>query len=200
MFASQECNPSRNKHLARWLLILTIFIHHSLQAADTRSSVETGCDDASVTEHVLDQMRVFGPDSQKHEFFGFVYRVKGELASAVVRSSQCRLDQCTIDTAAAARKIPKGAKILGEWHTHPHSTGSRMLSKHDVTGARNNSHLRCYAAFYATPEGEVHSWDPGQTSVPAAMASRMQVGNYHENPGQPAASAVASLAEGSPAE
>jgi hypothetical protein len=128
---------------------------------------------------VQEQFRIYGPKSQKHEFFGFIYRVDGELASAVVRGNECRgPDGCTIDTTPAAKRIPRGAKVLGEWHTHAHLNGSNMLSILDVRGAFHNAHIRCYSAYYAGPRGEMYGWDPESTSVPVAMARRTILGNY----------------------
>lgn len=75
--------------------------------------------------------------------------------------------------------VPLSAKVLGEWHTHPHG-GSRSLSKEDVRGAYNNHHISCYVAFYSTPSGEIYAWSPRHLSVPVAMASRMPLANYRE--------------------
>jgi len=139
-----------------------------------------GCDRDVVDTHVRDQIQLYGPRSARHEYFAFVYFYQGALSSAVVRSSECTSAiRCTLDTAAAAKLIPKSARVLGEWHTHPHQ-GSNMLSKDDVRGAYNNRHIRCYVAYYAKPNGEIMTWDPQQTSVPTAMASRIVVGRYSE--------------------
>jgi proteasome lid subunit RPN8/RPN11 len=138
------------------------------------------CPRAEVDAHVLRQYQVHGPLSEVHEYFGFVYRHQGVIASAIVRSNECASDErCTLDTAKAARQIPAGAKVLGEWHTHPHR-GSTGLSREDVRGANNNRHIRCYAAYYAKPDGEINAWSPQATSVPTAMASRTRVGSYRE--------------------
>jgi hypothetical protein len=99
--------------------------------------------------------------------------------SVVVSSNRCRgPDGCKVDTRLAAKRIPKRAKVLGEWHTHPHLNGSRSLSAEDVNGAHQNIHIRCYAAYYAGPTGRVYRWDPHSTSVPTAMASRENLGSY----------------------
>jgi hypothetical protein len=127
--------------------------------------------------HVRQQFALYGPLSVRHEYFGFIYRQDGIIASAVVRSDTCGKGNCFIETRAAAEQIPSGAKVLGEWHTHPQG-GSRVLSIEDVRGARNNRHLRCYAAYYSRPGGEILEWDPAQTSVPTAMASTVSIGNY----------------------
>jgi hypothetical protein len=124
-------------------------------AADSPDS----CPRVAVDAHVLQQFQHYGPLSVKHEYFGFVYRYQGVIASAVVRSQECTaVDRCTLDTADAARLIPAGAKVLGEWHTHPHG-GSTELSREDVRGAYNNRHIRCYLAYYGKPNGVVQAWD-----------------------------------------
>jgi len=136
------------------------------------------CDPAEVTEHVREQIRHFGPLSENREYFGFIYRLEGHIASAVTRSNECKSgDRCLTDTAQAAKQIPKGARVLGEWHTHPVLNGSRLLSAEDVRGAHHNRQIRCYAPFYSTPGGDIYSWDVRQTSVPTAMNSRGYMGN-----------------------
>src|SRR5262245_16941666 len=91
-----------------------------------------------IDAHVCAQYEVFGPRSKQTEYFGYVYSHDGVLASAVVRGSQCVSARvCGVDTAAAARLIPQNARVLGEWHTHPHR-GSSLLSTEDVRGAHNN--------------------------------------------------------------
>lgn len=137
------------------------------------------CTDAEVIAHVRDQYMLYGPQSQKHEYFGFIYRYRGTIESSLMRSTECRgVYKCTLNTAAAAARIPKGAQVLGEWHTHPHIKGSRSLSANDVRGAHNNHRLRCYAAFYSGPTGNIYRWEPRSSSVPVAMASRVELGNY----------------------
>ncbi len=131
-----------------------------------------------VDAHVLEQFLAFGPLSKQHEFFGYVYRHEGVLASAVVRSPRCSsLRMCGLDTAAAARLIPKGARVLAEWHTHPHD-GSSQLSKEDVDGAHANHHIAGYTPYYSAPGGEIYAWDPRLDWVPDAMASIVLIGNY----------------------
>ncbi|HEY0938943.1 MAG TPA: hypothetical protein VGE08_02495 [Steroidobacter sp.] len=141
-----------------------------------------------VEAHVREQFSIYGPRSAEHEYFGFVYVQDGIIGSAVARSRPCRGVKCVVDSAKALRSMPPSAKVLGEWHTHPHH-GSRNLSKEDVRGAHNNRHIRCYRAFYGTPSGEMYAWDPQHVSVPVAMASRTLLGNYRETQ---AAAALAS--------
>jgi len=136
------------------------------------------CDRDAVDSHVREQIQVYGPLSSKREYFGFIYLYEGQVASAVARGSICgSTPACGVQTRNAAQQIPPGARVLGEWHTHPHQ-GSALLSKEDVRGAYNNRHIRCYFAYYAKPNGEIVAWDPQQLSVPIAMASRALVGNY----------------------
>ena len=146
---------------------------------DTPPAPHPECDDVPVIAHVQEQFRLYGPKSQNREYFGFIYRVDEELASAVVRGSECSASvSCIVNTGPAARRVPRGAKVLGEWHTHPHRIGSRGLSMTDVSGARQNVHIRCYSAYYSGPNGAIYRWDPASTSVPVAMATRTFVGNY----------------------
>ncbi len=150
-----------------------------LLSSHIAAHADSTCTDAEVISHVRDQYMLYGPQSQKHEYFGFIYRYQGNVESSVVRSTECRgKDQCALNTGAAAAHIPRGAKVLGEWHTHPHLHGSRSLSADDVRGAHNNHHLKCYAAFYSGPAGNMYAWDPRSSSVPVAMASRVDLGNY----------------------
>lgn len=132
-----------------------------------------------VEAHVQEQFALYGPRSGNHEYFGFIYMHDGVLGSAVTRSRECRNTKCVVDSTKAVQLIPKSAKVLGEWHTHPHG-GSASLSKEDVRGAYNNRHISCYLAFYSTPSGEIYAWSPQRTSVPVAMASRVPVGNYQQ--------------------
>lgn len=144
------------------------------------SGGESGeCFRAEVETHVREQFALYGPLSERREYFGFIYRHHDVIQSAVTRSGECHEGNCLTETAQAAALIPRGAKVLGEWHTHPHD-GSSLLSAEDVRGARNNQHIRCYSAFYSKPDGEILSWEPVSTSVPTAMASRAIVGNYAE--------------------
>jgi hypothetical protein len=151
-------------------------------SGDPPPTSQTACTREGLIEHVVGQFRTYGPQSTRNEYFGFVYRDAGVLKSAVVKSGACRADKCTLDSTGAARQIPAGAKVLGEWHTHPRQTGSRGLSVEDVRGALNNSGIRCYSAFYGAPDGRIYEWKPASTSVPAAMASRALIGNYAEDP------------------
>jgi len=148
-------------------------------AGAVRANPPDGCYREDVLAHVRAQFAAYGPLSVLHEYFGFIYLHEGEIGSAVTRSDKCRQGVCLTDTRAAALRIPRGAKVLGEWHTHPHD-GSALLSVYDVQGARNNRHIRCYSAFYSKPNGEILSWEPAATSIPTAMASRVVIGNYTE--------------------
>jgi hypothetical protein len=149
------------------------------------------CFDDEVEAHVLEQFSIYGPLSTDREYFGFVYRHTGVIASAIARGSVCRWAQaCEVYTWVAAALIPKGAKVLGEWHTHPHATGSQGLSAEDVRGANNNLHIRCYRAFYSKSDGEIYSWNLNATLVPAAMASSVRLGNYRERLAHPQSAEV----------
>ena len=143
--------------------------------ADSRVA---GCWQKEVEAHVRQQFAIYGPRSVSHEYFGFIYLREGIIDSAVTRSRPCTNGgKCVVDSNGAIRSIPRPAKVLGEWHTHPHG-GSWSLSRDDVRGAYNNRHIGCYWAFYSTPSGEIHAWDANQISVPIAMASRVRVGHY----------------------
>jgi hypothetical protein len=145
------------------------------------------CFEDEVEAHVLEQFSIYGPLSTDREYFGFVYRHEGVIASAISRGSVCRWAQaCEVNTRRAAALIPKGAKVLGEWHTHPHATGSQRLSPEDVRGANGNLHIRCYRAFYSKPNGEIYSWNLESTVVPVAMASLVLLGNYRQPVADPA--------------
>ena len=179
MSASQQCH-ARGYLRACYLVVFALSLVGSrAHASDNSQPSQPDCNVAAVIAHVQEQFRIYGPKSLKHEYFGFIYRVDGALASAVIRGNECRgPDACTVDTEAAARRIPSRAKVLGEWHTHSHLTGSRSLSMADVRGAHLNMHIRCYSAYFAGPGGEIHSWDPASTSVPVAMATRTSLGSY----------------------
>jgi hypothetical protein len=180
MSASHQCH-ARGYTRARYLVVFALSFAWATARADDgpKLAPQTDCNVAAVVSHVQEQFRIYGPKSQKHEYFGFIYRVDGELASAVVRGGECRgPDGCTVDTSPAARRIPRRAKVLGEWHTHAHLNGSDSLSILDVRGAHHNAHIRCYSAYYAGPRGQIHSWNPDSTSVPVAMATRASLGNY----------------------
>ena len=132
-----------------------------------------------VEAHVLEQYGFYGPLSTNHEYFGFIYRHEGVIASAIARGGACRWAQsCEVSNRVAAAQIPKGAKVLGEWHTHPHSTGSQGLSPEDVRGANKNRQIRCYRAFYSKSNGEIWTWNLNATQMLTAMASSVQLGNY----------------------
>ena len=180
MSASQQCH-ARGYTRARYLVVLLLSFTGSGAFAGEQSAPPAApdCDQAAVIAHVQEQLRIYGPRSEKHEYFGFVYRAEGEISSVVVRGNECRgQDGCTVDPAPAAKRIPQRAKVLGEWHTHTHTTGSRILSIQDVRGAHHNVHIRCYSAFYSGNDGEAYSWDPRSTSVASAMATRATLGRY----------------------
>src|SRR5262245_15197253 len=83
-------------------------------AATAAANPSTDCELDAVHEHVREQFANFGPLSSRREYFGFIYLFDGRIASAVVRGSECRNgDRCTVNTAGAARAIPKGARLLG---------------------------------------------------------------------------------------
>lgn len=141
-----------------------------------------GCASPDVLDHVLLQFDLYGPRSVREEYFGFIYRSRGVIASAIVHSGRCRdPGNCTVNTRRAAKLIPRGAKVLGEWHTHPRG-GSRLLSTLDVMGAYANRNIRCYAAFYSLPDGQIQSWDPEASSVPIAMHSLVTIGAFGVQP------------------
>jgi len=153
-------------------------------------STASECLREEVRAHVREQFGIYGPKSTDHEYFGFVYLHDGIIGSAVARSRPCQGTKCVVDSAEALSSLPRSAKVLGEWHTHPHE-GSTALSRQDVRGAHNNRHISCYLAFYSTPRGEIFAWDPKHVSVPVAMASRARVGNYLRDDAAPRAISVA---------
>lgn len=199
MSASHQCHalgPARVRRLGVLALTIASIEAGAWDGATARPAIT--CDPAAVVAHVREQFQIHGPLSAKNEYFGFIYRLDGQIASAVVRGKRCRaVDNCSIDAEAAARQIPLRAKILGEWHTHAHLSGSRMLSARDVVGAGQNSHLSCYAAFYSTPDGEIYGWDPRSSSVVSAMGSRVSLGRYLRKP-DPAATPLLVVAEHPP--
>jgi hypothetical protein len=160
----------------RWFGLLCLLAGALLRCnAGEAASVVTR---AQVDAHVVAQFQVYGPLSKQHEYFGYVYLHEGVIASAVIRSSRCSsLRTCGLDTAGAARLIPPSARVLAEWHTHPHD-GSSQLSKEDVDGAHANRHISGYTPYYSTPGGEIYAWDPRCDWVPEAMASIVLIGNY----------------------
>jgi hypothetical protein len=157
-----------------WWLALTTSL-----AAQPGDADPVACFDDEVQLHVGEQFAIYGPRSTRYEYFGFIYRKDGRVASAVTHDFDCRGQaECVVNTAFALERIPKGAKILGEWHTHPHFHEPEQLSIDDVRGARANRHIRCYAAFYSSHDGDIYRWNIDTATVEAAMASRMWIGNY----------------------
>ena len=154
------------------IAVLLLSVTSSVTAGDAPS-----CLSDSVETHVRQQFATFGPLSVNYEYFGFVYRVGATLDSAVVRGSRCVGRSCIIDVARAAERIPAGAVIVGEWHTHPRN-GAARLSEEDVLGAYRNRNLGCYSAFYSEPDGAIYSWNPRRGMVTTAMASRVFIGKY----------------------
>jgi hypothetical protein len=141
-----------------------------------------GCFEDEVLLHVRAQFAVYGPRSSDYEYFGFVYRKGGRIDSAVTSTHSCRdQSECVVNTAFALRRIPKGAKVLAEWHSHPHFHGLDTLTPDDVSGARANRHIRCYSAFYSSSRGDIYRWSLDSLTVPEAMASRILVGNYRKS-------------------
>jgi hypothetical protein len=137
------------------------------------------CFEDEVLLHVRTQFAIYGPRSSQYEYFGFIYRKDGRVDSAVTHDFGCRgQTECVVNTGFALKRIPKGAKVLGEWHTHPHFHGSDALSMEDVRGAQANRHIRCYTAFYSSPDGDIYRWNLDAPTVAAAMASRTRLGNY----------------------
>ncbi len=179
MSASHPCH-ARGYPRARFLALFALLMgaHAARSGEDATSTTKSGCDLPGVLEHILGQFRHYGPRSDDHEYFGFIYRLDGEIASAVTRGTRCNgTEGCVTNTRFAAQRVPKGSKVLGEWHTHP-LAGSRQLTLEDVRGANNNAGIRCYVAYYSAPDGEIYAWDPRSTSVPAAMSTRSLVGQY----------------------
>lgn len=170
--------------VARHRLAIAACSWMGIAAAGHAADEPAACELDAVAKHVREQIRLYGPQSQQREFFAFIYRFEGRVMSAVVRGNECRSkDRCTTDTSIAAKQIPKGARVLGEWHTHPQVNGSRGLSAEDVKGAHRNRGIRCYMPYYSTPDGEIYAWDASKTSVPTAMNSRVLVdgsANYLE--------------------
>jgi len=141
-----------------------------------------GCFAAEVDAHVLGQFALYGPLSRNREYFGYIYLHQGVIASAVSAGGLCKWTvRCEVSTPEAAASIPGGARVLGEWHTHPHSSGSRSLSAADVRGAHANRHIRCYRAFFSRSNGEIVAWSPDASEVKMAMASLVRLGNYRRN-------------------
>jgi hypothetical protein len=172
--------------VCRWSLATVLMVTalhgnavHGSDAVDGNGeSRASECLRKEVEGHVRQQYAIYGPQSVSHEYFGFIYLHDGIIGSAVMRSRQCSAaGKCVVDSNEAIQSIPRFAKVLGEWHTHPHD-GSVSLSSDDVRGAYSNRHISCYLAFYSTPSGEIYAWNPKRISVPIAMASRAKIGNY----------------------
>ena len=104
--------------------------------------VAAECFAKEVETHVTQQFRIYGPQSANHEYFAFIYRHKGTIGSAVTRSGQCsRSGKCVVQSAAASMLIPRGAKVLGEWHTHFHTLRvPRTCPRKMSAGAQQPSH------------------------------------------------------------
>jgi hypothetical protein len=156
-----------------WLLFGTNLAAHAADAV-----IPESCADDEVLNHVLGQFTVYGPRSRTKEYFGFIYRLDGRISSAVTSGDDCEgLSECIIDTRFARKRIPRGARVLGEWHTHPH-IGVHSLSVDDVEGANSNRRIRCYSAFYSDPVRNIYRWSTDATSVADAMGSLVLVGSY----------------------
>jgi hypothetical protein len=155
------------------VLLAAVSLVHAGEAA-----IPVECFEEEVLAHVREQFAKYGPKSDEREYFGFIYLRDGGVESAVTYGAGCRGQRdCSVNPAIALARVPKGSRVVGEWHTHPHF-GSVSLSPEDVDGAHANRHIRCYATFYSVPHGAIYRWDIATTSVPDAMASRAEVGNY----------------------
>jgi hypothetical protein len=167
----------------RSIFFIAVLLAGAAAGANETPATDTppNCAREEVLNHVVRQFRTYGPRSQRREYFGFIYRHKGEINSAVAEGSTCGDNhKCEVDTRSAGAGIPAGAKVLGEWHTHPHHQGSKVLSRDDVRGANHNRKIRCYTAYYSVPGGEFFAWNAASDSVPLAMRSRVRLGNYRE--------------------
>ena len=137
------------------------------------------CPRALVVQHVREQAARYSPLSVQREFFGFIYLRDGVVRSALAEGRSCpNPSSCGLNTRAAAKQVPRGVKILGEWHTHPKG-GSSQLSREDVRGAYDNRRIRCYVPFYVT-NGKVYAWDATRNTVNGAMVSRRRVDDLAE--------------------
>ena len=173
----------RSDRISRAVLYVTILVF-SATAAQGDPVSRPDCDTAAVTAQTLEQFAIYGPRSSQYEYFGFVYRKDGRVDSAVTHDFGCRGEaECVVNTAFALKRVPKGAKVLGEWHTHPHFHESDKLSIEDVRGAQANRQIRCYTAFYSSHDGDIYRWNLDAPTVATAMASRTRVGNYRAVPG-----------------
>ncbi|HEU4601572.1 MAG TPA: hypothetical protein VFS24_06375 [Steroidobacteraceae bacterium] len=136
-----------------------------------------------IESFVLAQFKIFGPQSKRTEHFAFVYWHDGELAQAhIYARCSSTSDRCTTNPKRAIQAVMPGAKILAEWHSHPHN-GSRLLSPDDAQGAFSigeqiRSRGREYFAYYSDPTGRVFRWDTTTPDVNKANRSRVEVGSY----------------------
>lgn len=158
----------------RGILLLLLIVPAGSQAGATPDS----CLDDTVLQHVLSEFRHYGPRSRESEYFGFIYRKDGLVSSVVTAGDSCASQtDCAVNPIFALRRLPAGAQVIGEWHTHP-GAGTDAMSVDDVHGAHANVRMRCYSVFYSGPGGQIYRWDPRETTVPGAMASRVSIGNY----------------------
>ena len=163
--------------LIRLSLILTVA---ACAACTHPNYFSPACTNPGLDDHVRQEFAVYGPQSGNREYFAFIYEQQGSFGSAVVRGKECRgSEQCTVDPRGAVALIPKGASVVGEWHTHPR-IGSPSLSSLDVRAAHHNRHLSCYTPYYSNPVGDIYAWNPELDSVPTAMYSRVLIGTYGE--------------------
>ena len=168
--------------IGRWCWVVCVLLVFATatkaqEASGYRAESARDCLRDAIDAHVRAQFAKYGPLSKDREYFGFIFRFRGEIGSAVTRGGSCK-NSCGVNTAAAAAQMPSGARPLGEWHTHPRQSRAGTLSTEDVRGAYNNRRIRCYAAYYSQPDGDIYAWDPQQSLVPDAMASRFYLGNY----------------------
>lgn len=169
-------NPGRNGLRARRAAALALALMPPVSPA--ADAAPDRCYDEAVLEHVLTQFEFYGPRSDTAEYFGFIYVKDGLVRGSVTSGMRCRGQRdCAVNPVFALRRIPAGAKVLGEWHTHTRGS-AHELSPEDVRGARANLHIRCYSAFYSTPDGNIWRWDPAQSTIAGAMASRASVGMF----------------------
>lgn len=138
-----------------------------------------------VDAFALEQFHIYGPQSARFEHFAFVYWLDGVLSQSHISARCTNSYACTINPARSLNEIPKRAKLLAEWHTHPHD-GARTLSIHDVQGAHAigeqvRKYGRDYRAYYSDPAGHVFRWDTTTRDTLAANRSRVQIGSYVTN-------------------
>lgn len=95
---------------------------------------------------------------RNREYGGLIYRLDGHLYSTdPVISSPC-LDDCTISFEAVAARVPEGAIVVADWHTHGSSELSHHLrfSNEDFEAfqkfARNPTHV---ASFLGNAKGDI---------------------------------------------